>query len=111
MWVPHSSLQPGWPEPTAKPRPVEFVLLPHQGHELRFDLRLGVRGGAELAVSGASDIGQMALLSGGLLGVLVHGVALDATEEERLAEQAAAGWPATRQTSARPRGLPGGHGP
>ena len=33
--VPHSSLRPGWPEPTAKPRPVEFVLPPRPGHELR----------------------------------------------------------------------------
>ncbi len=64
-----------------------FVLPPHPGHELRFDLLLGARGGAELAVSGASNIGQMALPSGGLLGVLVHEVALDDAEEERLAEQ------------------------
>jgi len=85
--VPHSSLQPGWPEPTAKPRPVEFVRPPHPGYELRFDLLLGAPGGAELAVSGASEIGQMALPSRGLLIVLMHEVAVDDAEEQRLAEQ------------------------
>lgn len=90
--VPHSSLQPGWPEPTAKPRPVEFVLPPHPGHELRFDLLLGARDSAELVVSGASDIGRMPLPSGGMLAVVVHEVALDDAEEQRLAEQRRIMW-------------------
>jgi hypothetical protein len=85
--VPHTSLQPGWPEPMAKPRPVEFVPPPRPGHELRFDLLLGRPDGAELVVSGASEVGQMALPSGGLLIVLAHEVAVDDAEEQRLAEQ------------------------
>lgn len=85
--VPHSSLQPGWPEPEAEPRLVEFVLPPHPGHELRFDLLIGALDGAELAISGVVEIGQMSLPSGALLVVLVHEVALDDVEEERLAEQ------------------------
>lgn len=55
MRVPHSSLQPGWPEPTAKPRPVEFVLPPHPGHELRFDLLLGAQGGADIVAVATPD--------------------------------------------------------
>jgi hypothetical protein len=66
---------------------VEFVPPPHPGHELRFDLLLGAPGGTELAVSGAREIGQMALPSRGLLVVLVHEVALDDAEEQRLAKQ------------------------